>query len=63
MNDHNIKRVLGVGMATMAEHLREYKDPFEPEERELSLVPIQSRRIDLVRLGASGPQRQENETH
>ena len=41
MNSQDIKRMLGVGMATMTEHLREYKDPFEPEERELHPLPIE----------------------
>ncbi len=36
-NCGEIKRVLGVGTATMADHLRQYKDPFEPSDRELTL--------------------------
>ena len=38
-NSCEIKRVLGVGTATMAEHLRHYKDPFEPSERRWTLEP------------------------
>jgi hypothetical protein len=30
MDHSNINRVLSVGMATMSDHLRLYKDPFEP---------------------------------
>ena len=30
MSEQEVKRVLGVGMATFSDHLREYKDPFEP---------------------------------
>jgi hypothetical protein len=32
VNDLDIKRQLGVGTATLADHLREYKDPFEPSD-------------------------------
>ena len=32
MNKLDIKRQLGVGVATLADHLREYKDPFEPSD-------------------------------
>ena len=46
MNGADIKRVLGVGMATLTEHLREYKDPFELEECELCPLPIEPCRND-----------------
>lgn len=32
VNNLDIKRKLGVGMATWSDHLREYKDPFEPSD-------------------------------
>jgi hypothetical protein len=41
MKDNDIKRILSVGMTTMSDRLREYKDPFEP--RELQLAPIDRR--------------------
>ena len=40
MNNDRIKRILSVGWASLSDHLREYKDPFEPQQRELTLVPI-----------------------
>jgi len=41
MKNSDIKRILSVGMTTMSDRLREYKDPFEP--RELQLAPIDRR--------------------
>ena len=32
MNDQDIKRKLSIGLSTLAEHLRDYKDPFEPSD-------------------------------
>jgi hypothetical protein len=32
VNNLDIKRQLGVGIATLADHLRDYKDPFEPSD-------------------------------
>lgn len=32
VNNLDIKRQLGVGVATLADHLRDYKDPFEPSD-------------------------------
>ena len=42
MSDHEMKRILGVGMGTRSELLREYKDPFEPRE----VVPMRRRITD-----------------
>lgn len=32
MSHEDIKRQLGVGTATLRDHLRDYKDPFEPSD-------------------------------
>ena len=52
MNKHDIKRVLGVGTATMSEHLRQYKDPFEPREPELTLEPLEPKHFAPCRPGS-----------
>ncbi len=36
MKNENIKRVLSIGVVTMSERLRIYKDPFETSGHELS---------------------------
>jgi hypothetical protein len=41
MGNEEIKRMLGVGMATMSDHLRLYKDPFEPSGEEVRRVPFE----------------------
>ncbi|HCE08242.1 MAG TPA: hypothetical protein DEQ40_06505 [Oxalobacteraceae bacterium] len=32
VNDQDIKRKLSIGLSTLSEHLRDYKDPFEPSD-------------------------------
>jgi hypothetical protein len=39
-NNADIRRVLGVGLGTLADHLREYKDPFEMESTESPGQPL-----------------------
>ena len=51
MNNGDIKRMLGVGAATLSDKLRYYKDPFEPPEFEFASMPIDVERFEL-----SGPE-------
>lgn len=40
-----IKRILGVGMTTMSDHLRIYKDPFESCGPQMTLRTIEAGRL------------------
>jgi hypothetical protein len=56
--DHiEIKRALGVGTATMSNHLRIYKDPFESSETFFELAVAVDPQLSYVQAGPTGSNR------
>ncbi len=48
MKNDNIKRVLSIGLGTMSERLRIYKDPFETSELEFSNLATDVDNMDFL---------------